>query len=430
MEKIKQKIILLFVLMMLITLVGTNYVKANEWITKEFPTIGMKIEMEPDLIDVVEKLKQGDESLPDYQPRDKFLRYFEQSGILLNAVDRLQGDPTRQLMVVQTNHQVYWNVPNLKSFTEEQLNQYYEGFVQSAKEQAEKEENGMQIQETELVKTQNGNVYIHVQGTGKIDEKPVGLSVYYTIMNYRLITISYRAINQEVNQPMISQMIEGITFDTVQNTQRQKYLENQKIVWTSVISIVSVFAIVFFLIRRKDKKKMGDTTNLDKTTKKYLAFGGILTLFAILCFYQIWIRGTQIYSILNVKEGYEVYQRLLILQCVVIMVLSCYQGIRVFFRKEDTPKKLQIALVTSAVFSIVIAIIRMIYAKLNPAELYTNDYFEEEANNIFTQVFYAGIWCLYFQFSDRVRIYYHKLSGITLDELIAKVKQKMKRKKK
>lgn len=416
-------------LMIIMVLLGQHFVKADEWTTKEFPTIGMKLSIEPDLIDVIETLKQGEETLTQYEPKEKFLRYFEQSGIVLNAVDQLEGDPTRQLMVVQNNHQVYWNVPDFKTFTEEQVNQYYEGFIQSAQEQVKGQENGMQIQDHELVKTQNGNVYIHVKGTGKIEDKSVQMSIYYTIINHRLITISYRAINQEVNQEKVNQMIEGITFETVENSQRQQYIKNQKIIWTSVTTIVAAFAIIFFLIRRKDKKKMGDTTDLDKTTKKYLKFGGILTLFCILCFYQIWIRGTQIYSILRVKEGYEFYQQFLIVQCVVIMGLSLYQGIRVLIRKETTPKKLQIALVVSAVLSVVIILIRIVYAKINPAELYTGDYFKEEVNGIFTQLFYAGIWCLYFQFSERVRIYYHKLDGLRLEEVFSRIKQKMKRKK-
>lgn len=416
-------------LMIIMVLLGQHFVKADEWTTKEFPTIGMKLSIEPDLIDVIETLKQGEETLTQYEPKEKFLRYFEQSGIVLNAVDQLEGDPTRQLMVVQNNHQVYWNVPDFKTFTEEQVNQYYEGFIQSAEEQVKGQENGMQIQDHELVKTQNGNVYIHVKGTGKIEDKSVQMSIYYTIINHRLITISYRAINQEVNQEKVNQMIEGTTFETVENTQRQQYIKNQKIIWTSVTTIVAAFAIIFFLIRRKDKKKMGDTTDLDKTTKKYLKFGGILTLFCILCFYQIWIRGTQIYSILRVKEGYEFYQQFLIVQCVVIMGLSLYQGIRVLIRKETTPKKLQIALVVSAVLSVVIILIRIVYAKINPAELYTGDYFKEEVNGIFTQLFYAGIWCLYFQFSERVRIYYHKLDGLRLEEVFSRIKQKMKRKK-
>lgn len=416
-------------LMIIMVLLGQHFVKADEWTTKEFPTIGMKLSIEPDLIDVIETLKQGEKTLTQYEPKEKFLRYFEQSGIVLNAVDQLEGDPTRQLMVVQNNHQVYWNVPDFKTFTEEQVNQYYEGFIQSAEEQVKGQENGMQIQDHELVKTQNGNVYIHVKGTGKIEDKSVQMSIYYTIINHRLITISYRAINQEVNQEKVNQMIEGTTFETVENTQRQQYIKNQKIIWTSVTTIVAAFAIIFFLIRRKDKKKMGDTTDLDKTTKKYLKFGGILTLFCILCFYQIWIRGTQIYSILRVKEGYEFYQQFLIVQCVVIMGLSLYQGIRVLIRKETTPKKLQIALVVSAVLSVVIILIRIVYAKINPAELYTGDYFKEEVNGIFTQLFYAGIWCLYFQFSERVRIYYHKLDGLRLEEVFSRIKQKMKRKK-
>ena len=73
------------------------------------------------------------------------------------------------------------------------INTYKEKLLETFKEQANQNENiQFNIKENSIIKTANGNNYINVKSELKTQDKTLEMSIYYTIANGRLITISFR----------------------------------------------------------------------------------------------------------------------------------------------------------------------------------------------------------------------------------------------
>ena len=122
-------------------------------------------------------------------------------------------------------------------------------------------ENSKLLKENSIIKTANGNNYINVKSELKTQDKTLEMSIYYTIANGRLITISFRNYQTENKEiPEEKQIIENIE---IYEVQRPKIVSTNEVmrfaIGFTVIAfiilaiIVIIIRIVVWTIRRRKK---------------------------------------------------------------------------------------------------------------------------------------------------------------------------------
>ena len=425
--KTNKKLIILIILLklLIITNILSPVVKAenetNENLQKytlEGPA--MYISMDKNMIDLVSGLKNNDQRLQNFEKKEEYLNYYEQSGIIFDAVESLDESNPREIIVVESNNKAYLSMPNLNQFSEEDLNTYYSQFINSVKLQAESTQ--IEIQKDEIYKTQNGNVYFHIISQGKIGEKDTKLSTYYTIMNQKLVTIGIRYFNTEIDQEE-SKTIEQITFDNLPRD--NSYIEESNRITKTILAIIIIFILAIMAIRNKDAKKINEEIK-DKEIISFSKFGGVLTLLWILSIYQVYLRIIDIISIAN-ADGELAYKIIVGIQCLIIVLLNIYISIRILIRKPKSVKHIKISLIVNGVLLIISTIIGIIITIIEQGSPYPIEYYAQEISYLLYNEMYFVIWILYMTFSQRVKIYYYienTVHYITFSEIFKKAKVK------
>ena len=425
--KTNKKLIILIILLklLIITNILSPVVKAenetNENLQKytlEGPA--MYISMDKNMIDLVSGLKNNDQRLQNFEKKEEYLNYYEQSGIIFDAVESLDESNPREIIVVESNNKAYLSMPNLNQFSEEDLNTYYSQFINSVKLQAESTQ--IEIQKDEIYKTQNGNVYFHIISQGKIGEKDTKLSTYYTIMNQKLVTIGIRYFNTEIDKEE-SKTIEQITFDNLPRD--NSYIEESNRITKTILAIIIIFILAIMAIRNKDAKKINEEIK-DKEIISFSKFGGVLTLLWILSIYQVYLRIIDIISIAN-ADGELAYKIIVGIQCLIIVLLNIYISIRILIRKPKSVKHIKISLIVNGVLLIISTIIGIIITIIEQGSPYPIEYYAQEISYLLYNEMYFVIWILYMTFSQRVKIYYYienTVHYITFSEIFKKAKVK------
>lgn len=399
----REKLLKISIIFSLIMLMITSFVRAENMQEYKLEDIGMNISIDSSLIDIVSGLKNNDERLTSYSPKEDYINNFAKSGILLDAVDKVNETPSKEILVMKQEGTTYLQMQDLNLYEQNSVNGYYSQFIQSVSSQAT--ESGLTVKSNELYRTQNGNVYFHIVTEGKIDDNlPVIFSTYYTIMNQKMEVISIRYYNTPMDETSEKSIIENITFDALPRD--NSYQEYTTIVYSIVGVIVAVFAIAVLVIRAKDKRKL-DKNITDKTLKSYKKFGGILCFFWLINAYQILLRIIDIRNVF-LTSGLELYRTLVFVQSVVMILINIYLTILILKRNPKSVKKVKIALKINLAVTIILTVIRIIAAAVSQnTEVYTSSYYTQEVSIITSNLFYTVIWLVYLNFSQRVKIYYY-----------------------
>lgn len=399
----KTKILKVLIIFLLIIYTMITFVKAENMQEYKLEDIGMNISIDSSLIDIISGLENNDERLTSYSPKEEYLNNFEQNGILLDAVDKINETPSKEILVMKQEGTTYLQMQDLNLYEQNSINGYYSQFIQSVGSQAT--ESGLTVKSNELYRTQNGNVYFHIVTEGKIDDNLQAIiSTYYTIMNQTMEVISIRYYNTQMDENSEKSIIENIKFEALPRD--NSYQEYTTIVYSIVGAIVIVFAIAVLIIRAKDKRKL-DKTITDKTLKSYKKFGGILCFFWLINAYQILLRIIDIRNVF-LTSGLELYRILIFIQSMVMILINIYLTILILKRNPKSVKKIKITLIINLVITIILTIIRIVSAVISKnTEVYTASYYKQEISIIITNALYTVIWVLYLKFSQRVKIYYY-----------------------
>lgn len=382
---------------------------------------GMYVPIDSNMIEIVTSLENNSEILSEYENKEEYLETLKNSGIVLDAVDKLGEEAQKEILVVVSDNKVYLTMPDLNQFTEEDLNTYYSSFIESITEQSKQTQ--IEIKTNEIYKTENGNVYFHITSEGNIGDIPTKLSTYYTIMNQKLVTIGIRYYNTEIDQNE-KEFIEQIKFESLPRD--NSYQEEANRITKIVLAIMIIIILAIMAIRSKDEKKIDDTVK-DKEKKSFLKFGGTLSLFWILMLYQIYIGITDIVNISSI-DLVLIYKILLLVVSAISLCLSVYIAIRILIRKPQSVKHIKIALIISGIITIISSIIGVIFNwQVQGTEITLENYWFE-IQYLLYNILYIVIWILYMNFSQRVKIYYYlekEVSYYTLDKAFKKVKNKI-----
>ncbi len=287
------------------------------------------------------------------------------------------------------------------------LNQLPEADLIAYKAQLVEAINTYEIKKDEIVKTSNGNTYIHIITEIQKENNSLDMSVYYTIMNGRLLTISFRYFNksEQVENEQEKDIIQKIEFYDVERPQYTILSETYKLTMIFMFIIFIILSIIVFFIRKKDKKLFNNSIQ-DRQLKQYNKFGGLILFFWSLCFYQLLLRVIDIDNASKIANM-EFYTTAVTIQSTILALIAMYQIYITVRRKQNTPKKIIVSNIIFGVSGIIITIARIIYAKIVPLEIYTQEYFEQENSVLLFNIIYPLIWILYFIFSKRVQVYYY-----------------------
>ena len=95
------------------------------------------------------------------------------------------------------------------------------------------------------------------------------------------------------------------------------------------------------------------------------------------------------------------------IESTILAIINMYQIYVTVQRKPETPKKIIGANITIMATGLIITIIRIIYAWINPMESYNKEYFKQEFNVLLFSILYPMLCATYFTFSKRVQTYYY-----------------------
>lgn len=400
--------------------------------------IGMKISIPTNLTNLITALENNDERLGRYENKEEYLKTYRQSGIIADFVDRLEEQPNTEIIIAMRTSSSYASMQNFNTLSEDDMNEYTNRFVAAIKQQNEQqneqqtEQQTKQKQQTEnqaneqadkqtdgkeniktqltvdngtLIKTNNGNCFIKITSTATQQDKKLNMHMYYTIMNGRLITISFRDYQGTNNEELENATIQNIQFYEVERPLYATASDEAKIAVGFATIMVIILLIIVFFIRRKDKKMFNKNIK-DVTIKQYSKFGGLLVFFWTLCFYQILLRVIDI-SDASTLENLGFYKNAIIVQNTIVSLISMYQIYITVKRQQETPKKLVKSNIIMLITTSCITLSRIVHALIRPMEVYTNKYFEQEISALITNILYPFIWIMYFTLSKRVQTYYY-----------------------
>jgi len=206
--KNKKTIILIIILLLINIATNVMAVEVN------IPTIGMKFKVEDNLYDIIQGLQNEDEKVQNLQQaKGKFV----QLGIVYDAVDSLEDDISKEFIIMAIQNQAAEQIRNLSTKSEEEQKQISEDFFKGLKESTPE----VTFDETKIVKSQNGNTYMTILSHQEIETGTVNVATYYTIVAKRLVGITFRYINKEIDNTEINQVIESITFDIERNRDKR-----------------------------------------------------------------------------------------------------------------------------------------------------------------------------------------------------------------
>lgn len=406
------KKICIFIILLLIlstSVMANNDQQVSDVKQYNLEKIGMKISLQNNFIDIIESMENNDEKVSNIENKDEYLKNYKNSGVLLDAVDNIES-PSKEILVVCKTSNNYIDMANFNEFSDEEKNAYKEKLLETFEEkekQSQSEKTKFSIKENSILKTDNGNNFINIKTSLEKEEKVLEMSIYYTIVNGRLVTISFRNYQKE-NQEMQEQekqIMENIEFYEVERPQAVATNQTMQLALGFTIIVFIILAIIVIIIRIKDRKYL-DKNIKDIKIKQYSKFGGLVLFFWTLCFYQFFLRIVEINNVSKI-DGMDFYVGAITIQNMLLAIVNMYQIYLTVKRKPETPKRLIKTNILVMLIGVIITIARIIYALIKPMGIYNAEYFKQELIALVYSVIYPLICIFYFKFSKRVQTYYY-----------------------
>lgn len=406
------KEICIFIIILLIlstSVMANNDQQVSDVKQYNLEKIGMKISLQNNFIDIIESMKNNDEKVSDIENKDEYLKNYKNSGVLLDAVDNIES-PSKEILVVCKTSNNYIDMANFNEFSDEEKNAYKEKLLETFEEQekqSQSEKTKFSIKENSILKTDNGNNFINIKTSLEKEEKVLEMSIYYTIVNGRLVTISFRNYQKEDQemQEQEKQVMENIEFYEVERPQAVATNQTMQLALGFTTIVFIILAIIVIMIRIKDRKYL-DKNIKDVKIKQYSKFGGLVLFFWTLCFYQFFLRIVEVSNVSKI-EGMDFYVGAITIQNTILAIVNMYQIYLTVKRKPETPKRLVKTNILIMLIGVIITIIRIIYALIKPMEIYDKEYFKQELITLVYSIIYPLICIFYFKFSKRVQTYYY-----------------------
>lgn len=393
----KNKLISIILLITILVTIIPHLVKAEEVtnIKYEIPEVGMSIELPNEFYDIIQGLQNNDEKVSKYQSAKQ---NFKQMGIVIDALDNLDDNATKEIVVAISKNASTKRVEDLKNVPEEQIQQFSDSFFQTMKKQNAE----VEFIETKIISTSNENKYMTITTKTKTQEEVVNAITYYTIVNQQLIGVTIRYLGKDIDLQETKNIIESVNFVPLEiiETTPITYID----VLVMALTLIIIVAIICIFKIKKHEKKPKELT--DKQKKKFIKLNGFLMIYLLTVISNIIIRAVLITVATELEDLGA--RRILIIQGLINMAIFIGIAIYILKKQKDSPKKIQRMIIVTGVVNVIATIIQVIYTILVSNLQDINNYYIQAINMITSTIIYTMIWYVYFKISKRVNVYFNK----------------------
>ena len=393
----KNKLISIILLITILVTIIPHLVKAEEVtnIKYEIPEVGMSIELPNEFYDIIQGLQNNDEKVSKYQSAKQ---NFKQMGIVIDALDNLDDNATKEIVVAISKNASTKRVEDLKNVPEEQIQQFSDSFFQTMKKQNAE----VEFIETKIISTSNENKYMTITTKTKTQEEVVNAITYYTIVNQQLIGVTIRYLGKDIDLQETKNIIESVNFVPLEiiETTPITYID----VLVMALTLIIIVAIICIFKIKKHEKKQKELT--DKQKKKFIKLNGFLMIYFLTVICNIIIRAVLITVATELEDLGA--RRILIIQGLINMAIFIGIAIYILKKQKDSPKKIQRMIIVTGVVNVIATIIQVIYTILVSNLQDINNYYIQAINMITSTIIYTMIWYVYFKISKRVNVYFNK----------------------
>ena len=189
----KKSIITVTIFFILIAIIPNLVNAENETNIKYYiPEVGMAVDIPNDFYDIIQGLENNDERVEKYKNSEQ---NFKQMGIAIDALDSLEEDATKEIVVAISKNTSTKKVDDFRNVPDDQIEQFSESFFESIKQQSDQ----VEFLETKVITTSNGNKYMTLVTKTQLEGKAVNSIIYYTIVNQQLVGVTIRYLNKDID---------------------------------------------------------------------------------------------------------------------------------------------------------------------------------------------------------------------------------------
>lgn len=384
----KKVIGILLILALIITMQTSIFAQGNSFYIEE---IGMNIYLEDSYYNVIEELKNKESIInQNEEQKDALEKQIETYNLVFFAVDSLEKSVTKQISVAVTQTDTTKQTYDLNTFNDKKLENYYTQYIELVKQRAN-------IEESNLIRTANNNVYIEYYTTAQNEMYDIKSYTYDTIIDGKLISINISYNHIDGSKEDANNIIENIKFDA--NNSKVYKSEENIATFSSMLSIILIIIMIVCKIVIKSKKEYN--LSIDKKLK-YKKIGGFLLVFVISIILTILL------NIANLTLSDSVSSNVVgiyLVQIIIMVIIYSYILMKVFRKKENNDKKIQNLIFLLGIVNATFIFLIQCMA-LASSGAYQYSYYISLILNSIINLVYTITWMSYFKLSKRVKVRY------------------------
>lgn len=375
----KKVLKLLLIVLLLINIQTLSFATESKKFSIE--NEGISITLTDEYYDLLEEVKQ--------QIKDNNNETLEKYNLIFYVANSLDENITKQVMIAATENDTTKQTPDLRNFTSNKLENYYNKYISLLKQNYEIKENKLKI-------TNNGNVYIAYKTETEDNEKRVESYSYDTVVNQKLISVNISFVNSQVSWEQVDSIMETVEFQNLNNLRPETDI-------AAITALVTLVLLIVLIIIKKVVKRTKEIVITEEEKKKYKTFGGFLILYLISIIISVFYRILDL-VVLNISERNTI-NTLLGIQEIVYIVINILILIKLFRKKEENAKKIEKNIFIAAVVNLVLLFLAQCCA-LSLDAFFANSFYLNIMYYAISSMIYASIWMCYFKLSKRVNEYF------------------------
>lgn len=397
---LRRIVILLFVT--LFVFLSTSFVSAtednaNDNTNLQIGNSDIYFSLKNDYYDLVSGIQNDDEQFATYlTQKENYLAYFEENNIIYDAVNSLDAESlSQEIVIAQSTNSTIQQVYNLKTLSNEALEEFSSTFISTLKENVSSSFEDMTFLSEGTYTSASGDIYLYLVFSATVNETPMQLAYYCSIVNGRANMFTLQYLSSASDEEMHS-VIDAFSY------QERNTTLSFIVGLVFILIFIAILVFFFFMIMKKKKDKDVPV----EYNEKYNHFGGFLLLYFVLLILNAVLILFDLITVIAISSVSTIFLVTFVLQDVIILSLLIYNAILLWKRKEETPKKVIRNLSLLALVTIVLCLLRIIYSFFDSSYVYSTAYYAQEMILIIRNVLYATIWTCYFRKSVRVKNYY------------------------
>lgn len=388
----KVRVMIVFLIIIIICLINNSYADSldNQFYLSEQ---GIFVNLQQDnnkFYNVLEELNKNDSVLnQNIETKQNLLNQIEQYKLVLWLVDSLnQNNITQQILISCDENQISRQMYDLNTFSNDKLQKYYNQYINSLK-------STIDIKSSELIKTDDGEVYLFYDTSSNYNGKEINSYSYYTIMNGKIFTINITFLDSSYGKQEANAIIENIKFDN--QNESVFFEEDDYSMLVVLISLLALFVVsmVKKFVKTKNKKEL-----TEEEKNRFKKIGGIYV------FYIITVILTLLNNIVgllqrNLFQSGNVVETLIKIQSIVIIVVNII--ILMHIIKNSDVNSIAKLIFNCGIFNLVIYFL-IGCSSIVISETLVKSFYLNIIYSIISNTIYIILWGCYFRLSKRIKV--------------------------